>query len=45
VENFIANNHVKNPILDIESLRADVREFAETGPQWDERSCLIVSVH
>lgn len=44
VENFIANNHVKNPILDIQSLRADVREFAETGPQWDERSCLIVSV-
>jgi hypothetical protein len=44
VENFLANNYVKNPVLDIESLRADAREFAETGPQWDERSCLIVGI-
>jgi hypothetical protein len=44
VENFLTNNHVKNPILDVESLRADAREFAEIGPQWDEKSCLIVSV-
>ena len=44
IENFLANNHVKNPVLDVQSLRADAREFAETGAQWDERSCLIVSV-
>jgi hypothetical protein len=44
VENFLANNHIKNPVLDVQSLRADAREFAETGAQWDERSCLIVSV-
>jgi hypothetical protein len=44
IENFLANNHVKNPILDVESLRADAREFAETGPQWDEKSCLIVRI-
>jgi hypothetical protein len=44
VENFLANNHIKNPILDVELLRADAREFAEIGPQWDERSCLIVRV-
>lgn len=43
VENFLTNNLVKNPILDVETLRADAREFAETGPQWDGRSCLIVS--
>jgi hypothetical protein len=44
VENFLTNNHVKNPILDVESLRADTREFGETGAQWDERSCLLVRV-
>jgi hypothetical protein len=44
VENFLANNHIKNPVLDVESLRADAREIAEIGPQWDEKSCLIVSV-
>jgi hypothetical protein len=44
VENFLTNNHIKNPVLDVQSLRADAREFAETGPQWDEKSCLIVSV-
>lgn len=42
VENFLTNNLVKNPILDVEALRADAREFSETGPQWDGRSCLIV---
>jgi hypothetical protein len=44
VENFLTNNHVKNPILDVESLRADTREFGETGAQWDERSCLLVRI-
>jgi hypothetical protein len=42
VENFLTNNHIKNPILDVESLSADTREFEETGAQWDERSCLLV---
>jgi hypothetical protein len=42
VENFLSNNHVKNPILDVDSLRADTRDFGETGAQWDERSCLVV---
>lgn len=44
VENFLTNNHVKNPMLDVESLRADTREFGETGAQWDERSCLLVRI-
>lgn len=44
VENFLANNHIKNPIFDTNLLRAYAREVAETGPQWDERSCLIVSI-
>ena len=43
VGNFLENNHVKNPILDVDSLRRDAREFAESGPRWDGQSCLIVS--
>jgi hypothetical protein len=43
VGNFLAINHTKNPILDVESLRIDVREFAESGPKWNGKSCLIVS--
>lgn len=43
VENFLANNHVKNPILDVETLWIYAREFSESGPQWDGRSCLMVA--
>ena len=42
VQNFLNNNHIKNPVLDVKALWADAREFAESGPQWDARSCLIV---
>jgi len=43
VQNFLNNNHIKNPVLDVKALWADAREFAESGPQWDARSCLLVS--
>jgi hypothetical protein len=43
IGNFLENNHVKNPVLDVKSLRIDAREFVESGPLWDGRSCLIVS--
>lgn len=43
IGNFLENNHVKNPVLDVKSLRMDAREFAESGPLWDGRSCLVVS--
>jgi Fungal Zn(2)-Cys(6) binuclear cluster domain len=43
VENFLTHNHVKNPILDVDLLRSYARDFGETGPQWDEKSCLMVS--
>lgn len=43
IEDFLINNHIVNPILDPELLRRDGREFAESGLQWDGRSCLIVS--
>jgi hypothetical protein len=42
VQNFLDNNYVKNPILDVQSLRAFARDFAESGPQWDAKSCLLV---
>jgi hypothetical protein len=45
VENFLANNHVKNPVLDVGLLRIDAREFNESGPQWNGRTCLLVRSH
>jgi hypothetical protein len=43
IANFLANNHIKNPVLDVQTLRIDAIEFAESGPRWDGRSCLLVS--
>jgi hypothetical protein len=42
VQNFLSNNHIKNPVLDEQELWAEAREFAESGPQWDARSCILV---
>jgi hypothetical protein len=42
IANFLANNHIKNPVLDVQTLRIDVIEFAESGPRWDGKSCLLV---
>jgi hypothetical protein len=44
VQNFLNNNHIKNPILDEQELWAEAREFAELGPQWDARSCILVGL-
>jgi hypothetical protein len=44
VQNFLNNNYIKNPVLDVKALWADAREFAESGPQWDARSCLLVGL-
>ncbi|KAH8879240.1 hypothetical protein GQ53DRAFT_855030, partial [Thozetella sp. PMI_491] len=44
VSNFLSTNHIKNPILDIEMLWADARDFIETGLRWDGKSCLILLV-
>lgn len=44
VRNFLNNNHIKNPVLDVRALWTDAREFAESGPQWDGRSCLLVGL-
>lgn len=44
VTNFLENNHIKNPILDVHTLWNYVSDFAESGPQWNARSCLVVSL-
>lgn len=44
ITNFLENNHIKNPILDVQTLYNDASEFAESGPKWDGKSCLIVSL-
>jgi hypothetical protein len=42
IANFLANNHIKNPVLNVQALRIDAIEFAESGPKWDGKSCLLV---
>jgi hypothetical protein len=43
VENFLATNHLKNPIFVVDQLWARVRDIAETGLRWDGTTCLVVS--
>lgn len=42
IANFLANNHIKNPVLEVQNLRIDAIDFAESGPRWDGKSCLLV---
>jgi hypothetical protein len=44
VENFLAYVHIKNPILDAQSLRVYARRVSEVGFLWDGPSCLVVSI-
>lgn len=43
VEKFLALVHIKNPILDVATLRQYARRVAEEGARWDGKSCLVVS--
>ena len=43
VEDFLTFVHIKNPILHPDTLRSYARKVAENGPQWDSKSCLVVS--
>jgi len=45
IEYFLASVHIKNPILHADSLRSHARTVAEHGPQWDAKSCLVVSLY
>ncbi|OAA66459.1 c6 zinc finger domain containing protein [Niveomyces insectorum RCEF 264] len=44
VDNFLANNNIKHPVLDSNALRGYVCAFNATGPQWDSQTCLILLV-
>ncbi|RDL36805.1 uncharacterized protein BP5553_06157 [Venustampulla echinocandica] len=44
VDNFLANNNIKNPVLDSDTLRTYVQEFNMSRPQWDGKTCLILLV-
>ena len=44
VENFLAYVHIKNPLLDAQSLRVYARRVSEVGFLWDGPSCLVVSI-
>jgi len=41
VQLFMMLVHVKNPILEVETLRSYVRQIKEDGPSWDGKSCLV----
>lgn len=43
VENFLFLVHIKNPILDVDTLELYAMHVTEEGPGWDGRSCLGVS--
>jgi hypothetical protein len=42
VRKFLANVHIKNPVLDATDLKQMAKEITEEGFQWDGRSCLVV---
>src|ERR1700721_4603871 len=45
VQLFLMHVHVKNPILEVETLRSYARQIDEDGPSWDGKSCLVVRLH
>lgn len=42
---FLRMVHIMNPVLDCTTLMNYGRTVAELGPQWDSRTCLVVSQH
>jgi hypothetical protein len=42
VQRFLDLVHIKNPILDPDTLWSYVRHVTEDGFQWDPPSCLVV---
>ncbi|KAK9236405.1 hypothetical protein V1525DRAFT_217083 [Lipomyces kononenkoae] len=42
IERFLNYVHVKNPVLNIASLRLSAQIVAERGIDWDGRSCLVL---
>ena len=44
VDDFLAYVHIKNPVLDAQTLRAYARRVSEVGFEWNGPSCLVVGV-
>ncbi|KAF3396171.1 hypothetical protein F1880_006919 [Penicillium rolfsii] len=42
VNDFFRYVHLKNPILEVRTIREGARRLAEDGPQWDANSCLVL---
>jgi hypothetical protein len=42
VEKFLLYVHIKNPILDVKTLKSYAQRVVEDGPGWDGGSCLVV---
>jgi hypothetical protein len=41
---YTAGVHIKNPILDLPQIRANMFIVAENGPDWSSRTCLIALI-
>lgn len=44
VQKFLDLVHIKNPILDPETIWSYAQCVAEDGLEWDSASCLVVSI-
>ena len=44
VDDFLSYVHIKNPILDVNTLRGYARRVSEIGFEWNGPSCLVVSI-
>lgn len=43
IREFLANVHIKNPILDADDVQRMAKDALEHGLKWDAPSCLVVS--
>jgi hypothetical protein len=43
VQRFLDFVHIKNPVLEPDTIWTYTRRVAEEGPKWDASSCLVVS--
>lgn len=42
IQRFLKFAHIKNPVLDIESVLSCARQVSEEGIKWDAMSCMVV---
>ncbi|KAJ9143827.1 C6 zinc finger domain containing protein [Pleurostoma richardsiae] len=44
VDNFLATNHIKNPIFDVDWLWEQVKDFVDSGLRWNGTTCLVLLI-